>query len=177
VNNEEGLEEEIEDGSEAEDIFEAAQSMTEETSIYLSGPIRCADDNGVGWRKEVIEEYPNLEFNNPLDNYSPETDEVLSDPAHLDEESERRQVLPCEYVADDKILINKSDVFLLGISNVIARGSMMEAMYARLSGKSIFVWVIDGQLESGWIAHHAEYIDSDRERVMNEVKRCVQDNE
>jgi hypothetical protein len=141
--------------------------------VYLSGPIRCVEDNGIEWREELIEDYPEIEFNNPLDNFSPETHDILNDPADFDEDSEKTQVMPSEYVMEDKIMINESDVLFLGIPDEIARGSMMETMYAYLRGIPFFVWTIDGQQESGWIFDQAEFMSNDRDEVINEVKSCL----
>ena len=138
--------------------------------VYLSGPIRCVDDNGVQWRDEIIEDYPEIDFNNPLDNYTPEKHDILNDPIDFDENSEKKQVLPSEYVFEDKVMINKSDAFFLGLPEQIARGSMMESMYAAMRGIPLFVWTIDNQEESGWIRNHAEFMSNDRDEVMKELK-------
>ena len=138
--------------------------------VYLSGPIRCVDDNGVQWRDEIIEDYPEIDFNNPLDNYTPEEHDILNDPIDFDEDSEKKQVLPSEYVFEDKIMINKSDALFLGLPEEIARGSMMESMYAAMRGIPLFVWTMDHQRESGWIYDHAEFMSNDRDEVMKELK-------
>jgi len=89
--------------------------------VYLSGPIRCVDDNGVQWRDEIIEDYPEINFNNPLDNFTPEKHDILNDPIDFEADSKKKQVLPSEYVLEDKVMINKSDAVFLGLPEEIAR--------------------------------------------------------
>lgn len=138
--------------------------------VYLSGPIRKADDDGEEWRNGIIEEYEDeFFFNNPLDNYHPDTHDILSNPLHYDEESDKEQILPVEYVTEDKIDINQADYIFLGLPDVIARGSCMEVMYGSLIGKDVFVWKIDNQTESGWIYEHAESMNSNRETVIQDM--------
>ena len=141
--------------------------------IYLSGPIRCVDDNGVNWRENLIEDYPELDFNNPLDNFNPETHDILNDPVDYEEDSEKQQVLPSEYVTEDKIMINSSDAIFLGLPENIARGSMMEVTYGFMRNIPFFVWIIDGQEESGWIRNHAEFMSNDRDKVIKELKQWL----
>lgn len=163
----------FEEGSKAEELHEKAQAMFEdESSIYLSGPIRCVEDNGVPWRDNLINDYPEYDFLNPLDNYSPDEDDILNDPVDLDPESDRRQVIPEDYVSQDKLMIDRCDYFFLGLPNEIARGSLMEAMYAHSQGVPIFVWNMEGQEESGWVRFHSEIISPDRDEVMNELINC-----
>lgn len=165
----EDAEVELEEVEEIGTIDEGLQEVTISDGVYLSGPIRCVDDNGHDWRDEIIEEYDSVQFHNPLDRYDPDSVEILNDPIDFDEESELEQILPSEYVSDDKISICKSDCVFVGLPEEIARGTMMECMYAALQDIPIFVWEMDGQQESGWIYHHATFVDGDRERVMEEI--------
>jgi hypothetical protein len=164
-------EEELDEAFE-QDYSEFMDSLDAD-GIYLSGPIRCVDDNGVNWREKLIEDYPELDFNNPLDNFNPETHDILNDPVDYDEDSEKQQVLPSEYVTEDKIMINSSDAIFLGLPKNIARGSMMESMYGFLRDVPVFVWVIDGQEESGWIYNHAEFMSNNRDKVIKELKQWL----
>lgn len=156
-----------------DDDYSSFMDSLDADGVYLSGPIRCVEDNGHEWREELIEDYPEIEFNNPLDNFHPETHDILNDPIEFDKDSEKEQVLPSEYVMEDKVMINESDVVLLGLPESIARGSCFESMYAVLRGIPLFVWTIDGQTESGWIYDHAEFMSNDRDAVMQEVKECL----
>jgi hypothetical protein len=147
----------------------------ESKGVYLSGPIRCVDDNGVGWRQSLIDDYPEITFNSPLDNFSPETHDILNDPIQLDEDSGKKQILPSEYVLEDKIMINESEAVFVGLPNAVARGTMMETMYAYMRDIPFFVWIIDGQEESGWIYDHAEYMSESRADVVNELRQWLRD--
>ena len=160
---EDGIDEPFEQGySEFMDSLEA-------DGVYLSGPIRCVEDDGRNWRESLIQEHPDLEFNNPLDNFDPETHDILNDPVDFDENAKKEQVLPSEYVTEDKIMINSSEAIFLGLPKNIARGSMMEVMYGYMRNVPVFVWVIDNKEESGWIYDHAEFMSNNRDEVINEL--------
>jgi hypothetical protein len=164
------------DFGEGEDLPSEFMKSLEADGVYLSGPIRCVDDDGRQWRNSLIEDYPEIDFNNPLDNFDPETCDILNDPIEFEENAEKEQVLPSEYVTEDKIMIQQSDAVFVGLPDEKARGTMMESMYAYGHGIPFFVWIIDDQDESGWIFDHAEVMDADREIVMNEVKECLKNN-
>jgi hypothetical protein len=70
-------------------------------------------------------------------------------------------------------MINSSDAIFLGLPKNIARGSMMESMYGFLRDVPVFVWIIDGQEESGWIRNHAEFMSNDRDKVIKELKQWL----
>lgn len=143
----------------------------EKNTIYLCGPIRKVSDNGIEWREELIEDYSDTyNFVNPLDKYSPETHDILNDPIEYDEDSDKEQVLPSEYVTQDKIGILQSEYVFVGLPDVIARGSTMECMWGYLHDRPFFVWTIDEQKESGWIFDHAEVVSGDREEVMEAIE-------
>lgn len=144
----------------------------EPQGVYLSGPIRCVQDNGSPWRNDLIEDYPEIDFNNPLDNHDPEVEEILNDPIHENTDSEKDQVFPSEYVTDDKIQINKSEAVFVGLPEVISTGTKMEMMYAYMRDIPVFVWVIDDQEYSGWTYHHSEFISNDRDEVISELRKC-----
>lgn len=144
---------------------------TQSNTIYLSGPIRKDDSDGRDWRNTLIEGYSNkFEFINPLDFYDPQTHEILNDPIQLSDDSDKKQILPSEYVMEDKLNILSSEYVFVGIPEVIARGTMMEAMFAYASDIPVFTWTNDGQEESGWLYHHSEFMSSDREAVMKAIE-------
>lgn len=153
--------------------FDGYMNSMESRGIYLSGPIRCVDDDGRNWRNELIDDHPDFHFNNPLDNFDPETHDILNDPIQLNPDSDKQQVLPSEYVLEDKIMMSSSDVVFVGLPNEISRGTMMEVMWAYTRNIPVFVWVIDGQEESGWIYEHAEFMSENRDEVMNEVRQWL----
>jgi len=139
--------------------------------IYLSGPIRKSPDNGVGWREDVIADYGDeYNFHNPLDLFSPETHDILSDPIDYEENAENEQVLPSEYVLQDKVAIAESDYILVGLPEIIARGTISECMWGHcMLDKPFFVWEREGQKESGWLYDHAEVMHEDLDVVMREI--------
>lgn len=157
-----------------EEFYTGFMDSLDSDGIYLSGPIRCVDDNGHGWRETVKEQYSEFNYNSPLDAFDPEEVEVLNDPVDFDPEEEKEQVYPSEYVFSDKKMINESEVILIGIPDVKARGTMMEAMYGYMRGTPFFVWVIDGQEESGWIFDHCEFMSDNLDEVMREIREWQQ---
>lgn len=145
-------------------------AQTDGNTIYLCGPIRKASDSGRKWREDLIADYSNTyNFRNPLDEYDPETHDVLNDSIEYDENSSKEQVLPQEYIFTDKMNILESDYVFVGLPEVISRGSCMEMMFCHFEDIPFFVWAMNGQTESGWINHHAQFVDSDRDRVMEAI--------
>jgi hypothetical protein len=157
---------------ETNDVFYENRDFLEENNvIYLSGPIRKVADDGREWRNSLIEDYKHEhQFVNPLDRYDPGEEQILSDPKNFDEESDVEQILPEEYVADDKLGILKSEYVFVGLPEVISRGTLMECTFAYFTDTPFFVWEMDGQTESGWLYHHAEFVGTDRDEVMREIK-------
>lgn len=154
------------------DIGDSALETFESEGVYLGGPIQHADDDGHGWREQIIEDYPEIEFNNPLDKYDPSLDdvEVLHDPSNFDAESEKEQITPTEYVAEDKIQICQSECLLVGLPEIISRGTCMEMMYAYDRNIPFYVWIQDEQVESGWVYDHAESVEEDRDDLVEDIK-------
>ena len=137
-------------------------------TIYLSGPVRKVDDYGRGWREELIDDYGDeFDFINPLDEFAPDTHELINDPRNIDEESDKEPVLPSEYVFEGKRGIREAEYMFVGLSEEIARGTSMECMYAHFYDTPFFVWTRDGQTESGWIYEHAHCVYDDRDKVMD----------
>lgn len=143
-------------------------------TVYLSGPVRCVDDDGREWRERVINEYSDtFDFRNPLDSFDPAEEEILVDPTNLDRSSDERQVLPREYVMEDKVMIAASDYILVGLPEVIARGTMMECMWGYCEEDiPFFLWLIDEQKESGWIYHHSVFMSDELDAVMENIRQC-----
>lgn len=143
-------------------------------TVYLSGPIRKVDDSGREWRDEMIEYYGDeFNFRNPLDRFDPDRQRLLNDPENFDEDYDGTQILPSEFVTGDKADIQLSDIMFVGLPDEIARGTSMEMYFAYAVGVPYFVWNMDSQEESGWVVHHAEYIDDDSENVMQELRKYV----
>lgn len=159
--------------AETETDFDIPESLVKEekNTIYLSGPIRKAKDNGHSWRESLIEDYEEkFNFINPLDRYDPESHEIINDPVHLTDGSEKQQVLPTEYVTSDKLGIEKAEYLFVGMPEIISRGTCMECMYAYMTDTPVFVWTMDGQEESGWLFFHSEVMYDDRDAIMEYIK-------
>jgi hypothetical protein len=153
--------------------IEIPDSLVEEekNTIYLSGPIRKADDNGRTWREELIDDYSDeFDFINPLDRYNPDEHEILNDPIHLSDDSEKEQILPSEYVMSDKMGIQQSEFMFVGLPEIIARGTCMECLFSHFQDTPFFVWTMDKQEESGWLFRHAEVMYDDRDAIMEYIK-------
>lgn len=165
--SEEELEEMV--GHELDSDFE----LLESNGVYLSGPIRCSENDGRAWREQLAEDYPEIQFNNPLENFDPANEEILNDPIQYDPDAEKEQIFPSEYVADDKMMIGGSEAVFVGLPEIIARGTCMEMMWAYTRDIPFFVWVAEGQEESGWIFDHAKFMSDDRGEVMRKLKQCL----
>lgn len=166
---------EIEGGSAADEIVEQVENMAESDGVYLSGPIRCADDDGRGWREDLIEDYgEEFTFNNPLDMYDPDEVDIVCDPVDYLPDSDREQILPSEYVTQDKYLIADSECVFVGLPEIIARGTMLECGFAKWAiGIPFFVWKNEGQEESGWIFDNAKYVSENREDVIRAIRNWM----
>lgn len=157
-----------------DEMQDAAKRVMGENVVYLSGPIRRADDGGAGWRDDFIEDFGDeFEFANPLDEYdtSDEYVDFVVDPADLDEDSEVMQITANEICNTDKMLIHGSDYIFVGLPDVISRGTMMECMYAYMVGKPVFVWIQEGQRESPWVYEHAEFASEERAEVVQAIRQ------
>lgn len=154
------------------ELHEQAREIFDQEGLYLCGPIMHSDDDGAGWREEFKEDY-GLEFtiHCPLDTHDPREVEILHDPADYDQESEKEQILPSEYIVEDKMMIDQSEYVFVGLEDEISRGSIMECMYAYMTNTPFFVWAIDGQEEGGWMFHHAEIVSPDRDTVVEFIRR------
>jgi hypothetical protein len=149
------------------------ESLVDEkkNTIYLSGPIRKAEDNGRSWREDIVSEYSDhFDFCNPLDKFNPTEHEILSDPVNISEEPDKSQIIPSEYVPSDKLGIRESEFMFVGLPEIIARGTCMECQYAYEHNTPFFVWTMDGQEESGWLFHHAEVMYDDRDALMDYIQ-------
>jgi hypothetical protein len=63
-----------------------------------------------------------------------------------------------------------SDFVLLGLPDAIARGSMMEVAWARLVPEiPVYVWILEGQTESGWLYHSAEMMSKNLDFIVREM--------
>lgn len=155
-----------------ENLRDAAQEMYEEETVYLAGPIRFCDSGGHGWRDEVVEDYgERFRFLNPLDEHDgmEEGVEVISEPSEVHPDSDKNFIFPSEIVDSDKHMISSSDYVLVGLKDIIARGTSMEIMYSFMKETPVFVWTIDNQDVSPWVSYHAEEVSSDLEEIFGSI--------
>lgn len=163
-----------------DEISEKASEISPEKTIYLSGPIRYKQDNGSQWREKIIEDYPEYNFINPLDHFDPDADGLeklkpSQEIGDIDTENfdPEKYILDSEIVNSDKLEISRSDAVLVGLYDVIARGTSMEIMYAFMMDIPVYVWTIDYQDASPWVTHHAEIVRPNREILMDAIERNV----
>lgn len=162
----------FEKGSTSEPVMEMAEEVFDREGVYLSGAIMNSNDNGHGWREDFTEEYSDeFEINNPLDLYDPDEVDILKDPLDFDPDSEKEQIFPSEYVAEDKFMILQSEYIFVGLEDEVTRGSMMECMYGYMHDIPFFVWTIDDQKESGWVYDHAEIVNDNMETVVEAIRK------
>lgn len=154
-----------------EPVVEKARELANDSlSVYLSGPIRHMEDSGVGWRESIIDEYGDrIGFLSPLDNFSPEEVEIIHDPENFDPDSDEEQVLPDEYITQDKIDIMRSDCLLVGLPDVKSRGTLMEVMWGWDRNVPFYVWEMNNQTESGWLYDHGVFVSDDLDEVINRI--------
>lgn len=134
----------------------ATNDTPDQTTIYLAGPIAHTDDPR-SWRTEVIERYPTVDFNNPLDKYDAPADELDIVSGDTSGEGE---VTVSELVEGDKELLRDADAVLVGYEAVQSAGTPMEIHYAFRRGMPIAVWLRDGTLPdelSPWYRYHTDY--------------------
>lgn len=99
--------------------------------VYLAGPVQHADDNGNGWRDYLMANSDDFDWQNPLDEY-----EVQLDDVRMVEEYPRAGDNDVTYitfedlVASDKEMVDEADAMLVGWGRVPSVGTPMEMMYA-----------------------------------------------
>jgi len=131
----------------------------EDVKVYLAGPVKEAEDSGVGWR-ETIAEKTSLTTLNPLDKYNSETDP--------EDWSSRRIVL------EDLEMISQSDGVLVAYDGEPTWGTPMEIRYAHNSGIPVaLAWTCDRQV-SPWASQHVTLIRSDIERCAKVLEKFFQ---
>lgn len=126
--------------------------------VYLAGPIRKSNDNGIGWRdriKEEIQDWPNLDVICPSDKFNaPEEGlEIVEDPQRDGE------IGVSEIVESDKADIQEADALFVGYEEVPSVGTPMEIYMAYSQDKPIVIWYMDGdEPPSPWLTYHSDYL-------------------
>jgi len=134
--------------------------MSDDTVVYLAGPVAAYHDGGAAWRDMLIEGYDEYEFRNPLDKYNVPLEELEIVP-RASRDGVDKTVGVRELVENDKRLIDESDGILLGYTAVRSIGTPMEVMYAREREMPVAIWIRDDiEMEdlSPWYRYHATAI-------------------
>ena len=141
------------------------------TTIYLAGPVANVEDGGSQWRNELVESYPNSDFNNPLDKYNAPAEDltIVTKPARGDTE-----VTHTEIVEGDKELLRESNAVLVGYTDVLSTGTPMEVMWAYERNYPITIWLRDGSILpdlSPWYQYHADFITAKQGHAVAHLER------
>lgn len=103
-------------------------------TVYLSGPMQHLDDEGRSWREKIKDEYPGVNWLDPLDkeieDKKPDDPDYWADP-----------ILSQGLMDADKEMIDEADAVLLyRASGVASHGSGREHEYAIQNDIPVFVW-------------------------------------
>lgn len=154
------------------EFIEKAEQISEGFEVYLGGPIMNAPDDGFGWRNQLVEDYPDIWFNNPLDFFDRDVVESISQPTFDTELNGDAPLIDSELVSEDKFFLAKSDALFVGLSDVPARGTSMEILFAYQRDIPVYVWLRDDQETlSNWLSHHAKFISHNRDETMQALLR------
>jgi len=140
------------------------------TTIYLAGPVANVENGGSKWRNELVESYPNTDFNNPLDKFNAPADnlEIEQNPVGPNE------VSATEIVEADKEILRESDAVLVGYEDIQSVGTPMEVMWAYERDYPITIWLRDGSILpdlSPWYLYHADFITSKQGHAVAHLER------
>lgn len=129
--------------------------MSDAPTVYMAGPITHAPDHGHDWREAIQQDYPEVDWLNPLDQYDAHASEVevVYTGEYIDEGD---RVSTRAIVEHDKALIRQSDAVLCYWPGYQSDGTAMELCYADESGVPVVVWSEDAPADlSIWIYEHA----------------------
>jgi len=139
--------------------------------VYLAGPIAAVDDGGAAWRDQLVSDYPDIEWLNPLDQYNVPLDDLYIVDAPTEDES---AMSVRELVEHDKRLLAKADGILAGYSDVQQIGTPMEVIAGWRDDIPVSMWVRDGTPLtdiSPWYRYHCGQITSDRGLAVSFLER------
>ncbi|MFW5896372.1 MAG: hypothetical protein ACOCUA_03210 [archaeon] len=130
-------------------------------TIYLAGPVAAYDDGGREWRDWVQDQFPDIEFKNPLAKYNVPLEELTITAT----ETAREDAISVDrLVESDKRLLRESDALLVGYSDVKSIGTPMEVMWARERDYPVALWIRDDtdfEALSPWYRHHVTACTND----------------
>jgi hypothetical protein len=160
----------VENSDVNESVKEGYEEIQPDNCVYLSGPMRKVPEKGKEWRKTVKDKYDELNYIDPYDSFDPEAVDFVPASEFGDGESE---VLYSELVKSDKNKICASDYVLVGMSDVIARGTSMEILFSHYQDIPVFVWYRDLDFPdlSPWVVYHSVYCSAQLSDVMETIKK------
>jgi len=139
--------------------------------VYLAGPIAAEADGGAAWRDAMVQDFPDIEFLNPLDQYDVPTDDlsIVDAPTAADGAVSVR-----ELVEHDKRLLAKADGILAGYSDVQQIGTPMEVVAGWRDDVPVSMWIRDDTPLtdiSPWYRYHCGQITNDRGLAVSFLER------
>jgi len=140
------------------------------TTIYLAGPVANVENGGSKWRNELVESYPNTDFNNPLDKFNAPADNLQINQNPV----EPNEVSATEIVEADKEILRESDAVLVGYEDIQSVGTPMEVMWAYERDYPITIWLRDGSILpdlSPWYQYHADFITGKQGHAVAHLER------
>lgn len=102
--------------------------------VYLSGPMQHLADEGRRWREEVKQQYPGIDWLDPLD-------KAIEDEKPQDPDFWADHELSQDLMDSDKEMIEEADaVFLYRSEEVASHGAGREHEFAIQNDIPVFVW-------------------------------------
>jgi len=141
--------------------------------VYLSGPVAAYDDGGREWREWVQDQFPDVQFKDPLSKYNVPVEELTITSTETPFEGE---VSVDVLVGSDKDLLRVSDAVLVGYTDVKSVGTPMEVMWARERDYPVALWVRDDTPVdelSPWYRHHVTACTTDVELAISHLTEQV----
>jgi len=146
--------------------------MTEPT-IYLAGPVAAYDDGGAAWRAWIKDQFPDVDFRDPLAKYNVPVEDLTITATETPFEGE---ISVDTLVESDKELLRVSDGVLVGYTDVQSVGTPMEVMWARERDYPVALWVRDDTAFdelSPWYRHHVTACTTDVELAIAHLTERV----
>jgi hypothetical protein len=145
-------------------------------SVYQAGPIRCADDDGHGWRDELCQRVKSIDWLNPLAHHDAAGELTIVGNEDYERAFESGYITVSELVTADKQLLRQADAVLVGYEDVKQIGTPMEVCLAAQASVPVVIWLRDGSAEhelSAWYRHHADRIVAERDAAVDAIRQEV----
>lgn len=156
--------------------------------VYLAGPVQNRADGGVTFRNYIESEYPQFDWQNPLDKYNFSIENVEWVPTQedipTDADEETEYVTAQEIVDGDKEMILDSDAILISYPEPDrAWGTPQEQMYVFLMRQfhedfdaEIVVYHGDHFDVSPWLIHHSDFRTTDMDEAIDHLGESLTPN-